>query len=97
MLRWFRTVSRVEGISLLLLVALAMPLKYIWGNADAVLYIGSAHGMLWLLYLFMSLATSHRQRWSVLYWLWVLLLSILPGGFLWLDRRLGAELRSSEA
>lgn len=87
-MRAFRVVSVVEGISLLLLLLVAMPLKYVWGMDGVVAIVGMAHGVLWLLYVAMSLPVSHLARWSVGYWLFALLMSVLPFGFLLLDRSL---------
>ena len=47
-LRFLRAVSLTEGLSFLLLLLVAMPLKHIWGYPHAVQYIGWAHGALFL-------------------------------------------------
>lgn len=43
-----RVLSLLEGISLLALVFVAMPLKYIWALPLAVRIVGLAHGVLFL-------------------------------------------------
>jgi len=45
-------ISTIEGISLLLLVFVAMPLKYLAGYKIATLIMGSIHGILWLVFLY---------------------------------------------
>jgi integral membrane protein len=47
-LRFLRAVSLTEGLSFLLLLLVAMPLKYAWGYPHAVQYLGWAHGALFL-------------------------------------------------
>jgi integral membrane protein len=43
-----RFVGTLEGISFLLLLGVAMPIKYIWGNSVFVKYIGMGHGVLFV-------------------------------------------------
>jgi integral membrane protein len=90
MLTLFRLLSLVEGLSLLTLLFIAMPAKYQFGH-DFVWPVGMAHGVLWLAYVLASLVVSHLQRWSVLAWAGALACSVLPFGFILLDRRLKRE------
>ena len=90
MLRFFRLLSLVEGLSLLTLLLIAMPAKYQFGH-DFVWPVGMAHGVLWLAFVLTSLVVSHLQRWSVLVWLLALVCSVLPFGFVGLDRRVKRE------
>jgi integral membrane protein len=90
MLTLFRLLSLVEGLSLLTLLFIAMPAKYQFGH-DFVWPVGMAHGVLWLAYVLASLVVSHLQRWSVLAWAGALVCSVLPFGFILLDRRLKRE------
>ncbi len=87
MLKSFRLLSLVEGLSLITLLFIAMPARYQLG-VDFVWPVGMAHGLLWLAYVAFSLVVSHLQRWSVWLWLLALLCSVLPFGFLLLDWRL---------
>ena len=96
MLRSFRLLSLIEGLSLITLLFIAMPAKYQFGH-DFVWPVGMAHGVLWLAYVVMSLAVSHVLRWSVLAWGLALLCSVLPFGFLWVDARLRRELAAPAA
>jgi len=86
-LKSFRLLSLVEGLSLITLLFIAMPARYQLG-VDFVWPVGMAHGLLWLAYVAFSLVVSHLQRWSVWLWLLALLCSVLPFGFLLLDWRL---------
>lgn len=52
-MRFLRAVSISEGVSYLLLLLVAMPLKYLWGMPLAVKWVGWAHGAL-----FIALAVS---------------------------------------
>lgn len=91
MLKSFRLLSLVEGLSLLVLLFVAMPAKYQFGH-DFVWPVGMTHGVLWLAYLLASLVVSHLRKWSVGAWLLALLSSVVPFGFVLLDRRLKREI-----
>ena len=84
-LNQFRVISVVEGLSLVILLFIAVPLKYQMGMPIVVKIVGPIHGVLWLLYIVASLATSHKAKWSVLFWLLSLILSVIPFGFLLLE------------
>ena len=94
MLKFFRLLSLVEGLSLITLLFIALPAKYQFGH-DFVWPVGMAHGVLWLAFVLASLVVSHLQRWSVLAWLLALVCSVLPFGFLLLDRRLKREIAAA--
>lgn len=91
MLKSFRLLSLVEGLSLLVLLFVAMPAKYQFGH-DFVWPVGMTHGVLWLAYVLASLVVSHLRKWSVGAWLLALLSSVVPFGFVLLDRRLKREI-----
>ena len=87
----FRIVAFWEGISFLLLLLVAMPLKYGFGIDMAVRIVGMAHGVLFLGYC-ATLALAARRlgaRLSVL----AFVLSFVPGGTFWLERRLRQDER----
>lgn len=94
MLNNFRILSLIEGVSLLVLLFVAMPGKYYFGYFDIIFIVGMTHGILWLAYSTFSLLVSHKRNWSVGYWLIVLFASILPFACFMLDVKLRKELAS---
>ena len=94
MLNFFRLLSLVEGLSLITLLFIAMPARYYFGM-DFVWPVGMAHGLLWMAFVVASLVVSHVQRWPVTGWLLALLCSVLPFGFVLLDRRLKREVMAA--
>ena len=92
MLKIFRMLSLVEGISLLVLLFIAMPAKYQFGYFDAIFYVGMTHGLLWTAYFVLSLMVSHKQGWSVFFWLFVLFASVAPFACFFLDKKLKDQL-----
>lgn len=90
-LRVLRWLSWAEGLSLLALVAVGMPLKHLAGWALGVRVLGSLHGLLFLAFLATLLAVSLERRWPVRRWLALLLYSTLPFGVLGVERALRRE------
>lgn len=88
MLSFFRKLSLIEGISLIVLLFIAMPAKYQFGYFDSIWMVGMTHGVLWLAYFVVSLVVSHQQKWSIMFWLLVLFASIIPFACFFLDRKL---------
>ena len=87
-------VGWAEGVSFLLLLGVAMPLKYLAGQPGAVRVVGMAHGVLFLLYV-----AATVQAWVEHGWSWkraglILLGSLLPAGPFVVDARV---LREAEA
>ena len=91
MLNAFRVLSLIEGISLISLFCIAMPAKYYFGLFDIVWPVGMAHGLLWMTLVVFSLPVSHKQGWSVLFWMMVLLASVIPFACFFLDNKLKQE------
>lgn len=60
-----RLVGMLEGASFLLLLGVAMPLKYLAGQPEMVRVVGSAHGLLFVLFVAAVLEVSVRMRWPV--------------------------------
>ena len=51
MLKTLRILGNIEGVSYLLLLFVAMPMKYYFGMPMAVKIVGMAHGVLFILYI----------------------------------------------
>lgn len=81
------TIGFLEGISLLFLLFIAMPLKYLYNNPDVVPYAGMIHGILFLLFVAVLFAASHKNGWSVWWFLGGLLAAVLPFGTFVFDWR----------
>jgi integral membrane protein len=96
-LRAFRAVSLVEGISWLLLLFIAMPLKYGAGWPEGVRYLGRAHGALFVLFGVALLRVAWACKWSAREVLRAGVASLIPFGAFWLERTLRAEARARAA
>ena len=95
--RYFLPVSLAEGVSFLLLLGVAMPLKYAAGFPIAVSITGMVHGLLFIAYVVLALDGWRRQRWSIKRVAWVLVMSVLPTGAFFAERSVRAELAAPTA
>jgi len=90
-------VSVVEGLSLLALLGIAMPLKYGLGMPMAVKVTGMAHGVLFLGLLLVLLMALIEKTLSLKTLFFVGLLSVVPFGFLIAHRLINAEQQTADA
>ncbi len=84
----FRLISILEGVSYLLLLFVAMPLKYVAGVAWAVKYVGWAHGLLFVLFCILLLNVWIKYRWSFGRTTLAFIASLLPFGTFVLEKKL---------
>ena len=90
-LKRFRQISFLEGLSFLLLLFIAMPLKYVWGYPLAVKIVGWAHGVLFILYFAQGLQTARSEQWDLKLMFFAAVASLLPFGPFVLDRHLAQD------
>ncbi len=84
----FKLVAMFEGISFIVLLFIAMPLKYIWLMPMATKIVGMIHGGLFLLYLYAQYEASKKYGWGLKDNAIYLLASVIPFGTFFSDRRL---------
>ena len=84
----FRLVALAEAVSFLVLLGIAMPLKYIWHLPIAVRITGSLHGALFLLFCLMLVRAWRTARWANSRAALLLAASIIPFAPFLLDRRM---------
>ena len=92
-IRIFRMTALAEGCSFLILLFIAMPMKYFMGMPEVVRVVGSIHGGLFVLYVGLLAVIHFRQRWPFRFSLYAFAASIIPFGTFVLDK----QLREKEA
>ena len=81
----FRIISIIEGLSYLILVFIAMPLKYMFDYPLAVKIVGMSHGVLFILFFVALVMAMNRYKWKFLgFQLFVY--SLLPFGFILIEK-----------
>lgn len=83
-----RRVALIEGASFLILLGIAMPLKYLAGMPLAVKVVGWAHGVLFVAFCFLLLQAMLVMGWSFARSAVVFVASLLPFGPFLLDRKM---------
>jgi integral membrane protein len=86
----------LEGVSFLVLLFIAMPLKYLAGAPLAVRIVGSVHGLLFLVLLYMLFRTHVEHAWPVRRTMAALVSSLVPFGTFVFDRSLRQEVRQAD-
>ena len=82
-----RVIGNIEGISYLLLLGVAMPLKYLAGMPGAVKIAGSIHGFLFVGFMVALAQCGERKNGRSKKWLVAFILSLVPfGTFYWISR-----------
>ena len=90
-LKLFMQIAFLEGISYLVLLLIAMPLKY-WANIhEGVKYVGWAHGVLFVLFCIYLLKVWIAFKWSFAKTTIAFLASLIPFGTFVLDAQLKKE------
>jgi integral membrane protein len=80
MIRFFRFVALVEGITTLALFLIAMPLKYGVGNPVLVPPVGLIHGIAFLIYVLVMVVAMRRRGFSAREWMRTALAAFVPFG-----------------
>ncbi len=87
LVRWFKAVAMAEGTSFLLLLGVAMPLKYMAGMPQAVQVVGMLHGILFIAYGILGLMVVSHLKWPLERLSGLFLAGVLPFGTFVLERK----------
>jgi integral membrane protein len=85
---WLRLTAFLEGVSFLVLLGIAMPLKYAFGMPEWVRAVGLAHGWLFIAYVALVAYLRAAQDWSHKKTALALIASVVPFGTFWADAKL---------
>ena len=83
---WFRKIAYAEGVSFLVLLFIAMPLKYIWDMPLAVTIIGGIHGALFVAFMILAYLVKEGANKNFGWLVRAFIASILPFGTFVMDR-----------
>jgi len=91
-----RIVGFLEGISLIVLLFIAVPLKYIWGYPMGSQVMGTIHGALFLLFVVNTLSVGVEQNWKFATTTWkVLLACVIPFGTFYIDNKILRHIKTA--
>lgn len=84
----FRLIGLLEGLSFIILLFIAMPIKYMLGIAIAVKIVGMAHGLLFMLFIYALYEAAKEHEWKLNFITLSFILSLIPFGTFYLDKKL---------
>ena len=87
MLNFFRIIALLEGISYILLLFIAVPIKYTSGNDSYVKLLGMPHGVLFIVYIILAYLIKDSVKWNTSTFFRVLLASIIPFGTFYIEKK----------
>src|SRR4051812_16207940 len=85
MTRLFKIIATLEGISLLALLFVAMPLKYVWDMPEYVRMVGMAHGLLFIVYIVLACILMSEFKWPIGKFLIICFASVVPFGTFYIE------------
>lgn len=83
----FRLISAIEGLSYLVLVFIAMPIKYIGGDPSYVKFFGMAHGVLFIIFMISLFEGKLKEKWSLNFSFQLFVLSLIPFGAILIEKK----------
>ena len=86
-MKLFRIIALLEGLSYILLLFVAVPVKYSLGDPTYVKLLGMPHGILFVAYLGFAFYFKQEHNWSMKTLAIVLLASVLPFGTFYVDKK----------
>jgi integral membrane protein len=94
-LRKFKLINKIEGISYLILLFVAMPLKYYLGYPIATKIVGMIHGLLVIAFIYQIIEAKKEAGLSTKEVIRYFILSLIPFGSFYTDRELAKKLATS--
>ena len=89
-----RLIGLLEGLSFIVLLFVAMPLKYLWGLPGSVRVVGMIHGVLFIIFCGLLLNAKEAAGWNIKQAGRILFAALLPFGPFVIDGRLRREAAS---
>ncbi|GAB1308147.1 DUF3817 domain-containing protein [Urechidicola sp. KH5] len=83
----FRIVAFLEGVSYILLLFIATPLKHLADDPTYVKMLGMPHGMLFIGYIILAFLIRSDYAWNNRQFSVILIASLIPFGTFYVDRK----------
>ena len=95
MINIYRLTAFLEGVSYILLLFIAVPIKYLLNEAVFVKILGMPHGILFILYILFSIIAKIKYNWNFRKFLVVSIASLVPFGTFYIDKKYLTKLNSN--
>ena len=83
----YRLIAFLEGVSYILLLFIAVPIKYLLNEALYVKILGMPHGILFILYILFSIIAKIKYNWNFRKFLVISIASLIPFGTFYIDKK----------
>ncbi len=83
----YRLTAFLEGVSYILLLLIAVPIKYLLNEAFYVKILGMPHGILFILYILFSIIAKIKYNWNFRKFLVISIASLVPFGTFYIDKK----------
>lgn len=83
----FRIIAFLEGLSYLLLLFIATPIKHFYNDPTYVKMLGMPHGLLFVAYIAFAILLKSHYKWNTKDFVIVLVASILPFGTFYVEKK----------
>jgi integral membrane protein len=87
MINIYRLTAFLEGVSYILLLFIAVPIKYLLNEALYVKILGMPHGILFILYILFSIIAKIKYNWNFRKFLVISIASLVPFGTFYIDKK----------
>lgn len=83
----FRITALLEGVSYILLLFIAVPIKYLFNDPSYVKLLGMPHGILFIIYIIFSALGKYKYNWKIKEFFIVSAASLIPFGTFYVERK----------
>lgn len=87
MLKIFKIVALLEGISFIAMMLVGMPMKYMAGNDILIKTLGMPHGLLFITYVILAFLLQSQMKWNFKDMAIIIACSLIPFGTFWMDKK----------
>ena len=94
-LKKFKLVNKIEGISFLILLFIAMPMKYSFGYPMATKIVGMTHGILVFAFIYQIIEAKNEDGFSLKETAFYSILSLIPFGSFYTDKLLAKKITTA--
>lgn len=83
----FRIIALLEGVSYIVLLFIAVPIKYLLHDEFYVKMLGMPHGVLFIMYILLAFKIKNRMNWNLNQFIIIIISSLIPFGTFYVDSK----------
>ena len=83
----FRIIALLEGVSYIVLLFIAVPIKYLLHDEFYVKMLGMPHGILFIMYILLAFKIRNRMNWNLNQFIIIIISSLIPFGTFYVDSK----------